>query len=59
MCENMEIGYNKTNLTLQTNDLIKTIETMPFIGLITENELLFDSSNRIWHAHKLCGANKA
>jgi hypothetical protein len=55
----MEIGYNKTNLTLQTNDLIKTIETMPFIGLITENELLFDSSNRIWHAHKLCGANKA
>jgi len=56
--ENMQIGYNKTNLTLNTNDLIKTIETTsaPFIGLITETQLLFDSSNRIWHAHKLCGA---
>lgn len=54
--ENMKIGYNQPNLTLETKDLIETITHSPslFIGLITEDKLLFNSANRIWYAHKLC-----
>lgn len=53
--EHMNIGH-KTNDIIQTNDIINTIEITdsPFLGIITESEILFNLENRIWYSHILC-----
>jgi len=52
--EDMDVGFNVES-AIMTKDLIKTLATAKnnLLGLILDGELLFDSSNRIWHAHKL------
>lgn len=52
--DDMDVGFN-VDCAITTKDLTKTLTTTKsnLLGLILDGELLFDSSNRIWHAHRL------